>query len=416
VEKLRDILKQNLNSLHSVEFRDMDAESNFGCFELLAPTISKLAAICYVEDVAFRPIVFSNLRNVSINAYGEQIAQFFSVTHPLLEQVDLGDLGVWTNTGNVTLAQQPAIRYVTLNTKNNLANALLKAMNHKAVTHMKLYDSTECLDPDVIDLSSFSDLKQFHLIMDLILCPSIEDVLKQNKISSLKIINNLKLQPVLPYLSNLWHLSFPSLNEYTFSEILMKLPKLNSLEVHIMRMPFGSFTRLVNETPNSIKRIVIDSFSERNYQRIQIIHSLESIKIDYLGWISNMISGKVRWILFVISTLHVDEVHGRLINTTIHNLLSECFTTPWIRDNSFVTTIEYLVQQLKNTLEEVIETEKYLKVSYEEKKMILNSFNTMFNEKQLKEGCSKYPAMDLLMHRTREKRLNIINYWKESRR
>jgi hypothetical protein len=64
--------------------------------------------------------------------------------------------------------------------------------------------------------------------------------------------------------------------------------------------------------------------------------------------------------VFVISTLNIDEVDYSVLSAIVKKFLSECLTNAWLNKNLFIPPIHYLVQQLRSALNEVIKTDKYI--------------------------------------------------------
>jgi hypothetical protein len=401
-----EILKQSLNTLQCVWLKGLDTQTYAVCFELLAPIIPKLTLIPS-KKVTLKQIMFSKLTDVTINAYSHQIVQFFSVTHPLLTKIQLQEYETFEDI--TTLAQQPSIRYIATNASGNLTAALMKAVNQKVLTHIKLCCSQR-YQGTTIDLSSCTNLKLLQINISPNICFRIEDVLKQNKISSLSILHQYSIMSVLPYLSSLWYLNLSTLDESTFVQI-MKLPHLNTLHVNRVEIEsYGHFTKLLGFS--RIKNYSIKSFRGRKYQykQIHVIPHLESMRIEEPIRIYNAIvrrvdelSSAVQWILFVTSTLNVDTVDYGTLKLVVRKLLSECFTESWFKENVFITPINHVVQRLKNALNEVLEQpDKYLQINEMEQKMILDGFNnSIFDEKQLKDSYTRHPAVNHIIQEIR---------------
>jgi hypothetical protein len=378
-----DILQHNLNTLHTLDLWITHDTSN--CLELVAPTISNLT-INISNEVVLKQITFSQLRQIYISARLEQVVQFFSVTHPLLAKVNLIELDTHPPV-DISLAQQPSIRYITCGTSIQLMKALLKVVDHKVVVSIEVH--TEQLATNEIDLSSFSKLEKLNINPSN--CSNTENVMKQNNIlSCLTLSEEFNIQPVLSYLSNLRYLDVNTLDESTLSKV-MKLPLLNTLKVNTLTTTYEYFTKLLIESSN-IKNYSIGLFEENsvNHRMTYIIPPLKSLNIDLLNSYFYS-SGTTRWILFVTSTMNVHEVNYSVLERTTEELLSE-YKSKNQRPSNFtiLPIIQYLIKSLKN----IVETDKYLKLNNDlEKKMILDKFETLFQEKEN----TRHPVLEYLI-------------------
>jgi hypothetical protein len=364
----RYILKQNLNTLQSIKFNSLSIGSNLECIDLLAPTISTLS-LQFTDNIMLKQISFSQLRNVTIDGNGEQIEQFFSVTHPLLTKVNVNMVGTDVNLVGISLAQQYAIRYVNCRLSTNLMNALLNVVNHKLVTRFKwrVVGQQTHSSNSKVDLSPFSNLEQLDINPSL--CSNITEVLKQNNISSLTLSWNLSILALISYFSNLWYLSVNIMDEPVLTEV-MKLPLLNTLHVNMMIMPYGCFTRLVNRQ-SSIKSFSISTFRRTKFQRIHILPPLEYLNITEA--IMGNFNAEIQWILFVISTLNIEEVNYSGLRIITQQILSNI-----LRQKLIVEPIDYIIHHLKNTLNEILKDGRYLEINDIEKKIIEVRFETVF--------------------------------------
>jgi hypothetical protein len=393
------IVKQNLKTLDKVEIEEINEQTNFECFEALAPTLSTLTISIPKKIVQWKSVAFSKLRDVTIHAYGSHIEQFFSVTHPLLTKVDLYQKDKRRGTGRI-FAEQPSIKAVTANMSAQLINALLKVVNKKAVTHMIL--CTQKNNSKIIELSSFSNLECLSIEdTDSNDSSNIHDVLKNNMISSFTINMTFKLNPVLSYLHNLWELSVNTLDEATFSK-LMKLPRLNTLAVNVMRISYGNFTRLISEEVSNIKHYSITSFEIfESYSQIYVVPPLESLHTGSIVLPNKYgVGGAHQWIILVISTLNVDEVDYSVLNDITYQLLSECFTPSWMKRNIFISPVEFLMKHLRIALNDVFEpssTSMLANLNSQEMTIIKNRFENTLQKEQWKDTKTRHPALNYLI-------------------
>jgi hypothetical protein len=382
----RHILKQNLNTLHSVTLVSVDNQS-LDVIEMLAPTISTLA-IRMTEGVLSKQI-FSYLKELKINASGQQIMQFFSVTHPLLRKVHLRSYSKWDEFGDITLAQQSSIRYITSYVPNKLINAFLKVVNQTAIVLIELNQPRATKHDSSIDLSPFSNLKQLTVDIDLRNCCRNDTVPESE---------NYNIEPELPVFHYLWYLSVHTLDEYMLLEV-MKLPCLNTLHVTNLSTSYARLTNLLRYEPSSnIKNYSIESMEETNlnYETISIFPPLEYLNIGPLKMLDA--TNCEKWLYFVISTVDVDEVNYSALKHIVKDLLAEYFISDSVTPLNLLLTL--IIQQLQNTLNTVIEKDS--QESEQEKKVILDRFETMFDEKQLKESYRTHPAMKYLIGKARQ--------------
>jgi hypothetical protein len=190
----RDILKQSLKTLKSVNFDIVNQGYNAECFDCTAPIIISLNCVISVS-VVFKPVVFTNLRHLNLGAYCYQIGQFFSVTHPVLSSIDITELR--DGQTDSILAPQPAIRSFHYRSSGVvLLNKLLKIVDVNAVTELFFSVSNK----EIVELPCFTKLSTLTTRAK---CSGINQLLKTNQIRKLYTFGNINIKPLISYLTSL---------------------------------------------------------------------------------------------------------------------------------------------------------------------------------------------------------------------
>jgi hypothetical protein len=367
----RNILKQNLETLKYIEMLENLSGYDQESLDIIAPVVSHLVINIQSEKILYEPIVFSKLKYLNMTAESHFILSFFSVTHPLLTKVILNEQFGFNNNHsysmNIELAQQPSIRYFKF-TGLSILKEMLKMISSNSILKLSVfYSRFDCIQ---IDLPLVSNLELLEL--KNVQVTNMEQLLKQNAVSTLNLDGMFNLNPFTPYLSNIYNLTVHTLDQITLSQVL-KLPMLTKLFVSNMCMTFECFTTFVHH-PSALKEITIDYFESSmntNYP-VHVIAPLERLIVtneEY--YIAPLLSSSMQWLLFVISTLNVTTV------TYPRYLLDVVPKMKTVFMNFFQST-DYLVDIFKKEMQLAID-KNYLKVDDQEATMILKKLETIIN-------------------------------------
>jgi hypothetical protein len=384
-----DVLKKNLQTIRRVKMYldDYDIEG----FRCISPVLTYL----HVKLKTFKEsVTFSKLHTLKIIAKPNNLMKFFSVTHPLLTKVIVIEQGITTESRE--LAAQPSIssfHYIGMSTSS--INSLLKAMNPQLLHELSIHSAAEDHVISNIDLSGFCNLKS----IDLDAYPDVhfnkfDNVLKSNQLSSLKLIDSYDL--ALPCLSHLLYLKLKVLDKDTLLG-LMKLPNLRSITVEEMNITYSQFTQLTQES-NNIIDYIIDIFKSETVtpESIYIINNVKKLFIHNAQNNFALLDSE-KWIIYVVSTINVDEVNYESFNHVVKGILTHCFSRSiFNRKDIFLSPVELVIRKLKDALNEVME-KKYLNINDEEKTMIMNKFEAMFQMERIQDVNKIHPAMEKLL-------------------
>jgi hypothetical protein len=387
-----DILKQNLQTIHDVGISNYeDDKTKLACLASVAQSL-----IIRIRSIS-EPVVFSKLTSLKLHAKPDHIMTFFSVTHPLLIKVHVTE-----EVGEIEkicdLAVQPSVR--SLRCEGQIViNALLKVMKSESLKELFI-SFNDITKAPVIDLSGFCNLKSLTLGFDpAVYCENFSSVLQTNSLTSLELIKDCDLKPLLPYLSNLQCLHLYKVDKDTLVGI-MKLPNLVSLKVFTMALSYSQFTQLTME-PSNITDYDICLFSCSTVpgkEPIYIINNLERLDILNPQFVFEHKQCSEIWILLAASTMNIDRVDLSFI---LDGFMEECFSHSPFPSKDLFTLVQIVIETLKNALNTVIE-ENYLSMNENEKKMVLNMFETMFQMDQIQNMNKIHPAMKSLLTEIRD--------------
>jgi hypothetical protein len=392
-----EILKQNQTTLSWLQFfkvKKYDAR----CFECIAPTISYLTLDFSHREGEWKQIQFSNLRYLDLGAYRQQIMGFFSVSHPLLTEVKIHENPRYFGHDPVIdLVLQPSIRSIQYYGSAETFNKIAMAVHPEVLERLTLetYSATNQL----VDITRFSKL-ELLVLKSQELVADIAHIVKSNNLSVLRLPRPFDLVSTGANLSNLIDLELFSLNAESLS-MVMKIPKLHTLQVEKMDLSYPVFTRLAHQ-PCSIAVYVIEEFQycPLMTEAIHIIAPIENLsfgkKLHNLNSTSiGNLENLSHWILFMISTLNVNKISSYLTDSII-----ELFFGKPIRkydQNMFFSPALHIIDTIRSTLDRVLTDGHSLQVNDMEKEMIKKKFDEMLDIESMIDDDKVHPAISCLL-------------------
>jgi predicted XRE-type DNA-binding protein len=374
-----DLLK--MNTLQSVSFDWYTKEhSNMECIESIAPYISTLSVVS-MRWWNNKLIVFSKLQKVHLGGDAKWIAEFFKVTHPLLTNVSIEDrFGMEEDIQYQKFAPQPSVRIVKCRISPKLVTAILNAVTQEKLEQLEIEsDLTQ-----TIPTSGITNLKSL-IIHNFKSHSIVEDIVKRNNLHTLSLNSNAKfnLNPLWSYLQNLTDLKLYTIDEQTLSELL-KLPKINSLYVYVVDMPYSTFTRLTHELC-ALTEVTVSNFNlhyGRNKDPVYIIAPMERLTISVNANIPNIYLPRVQWILAIASTMNVLTVNYSVFMKNILTGILDTLKPLWKECDGLVSVEDCITYDLTKAWNEVLDR-NYIEVQDDEKTRVANYFKQMFQKQDI---------------------------------
>jgi hypothetical protein len=396
-----EILTENLHILKNIQFKEFPAKYNKECINCIIPIVETLS-MNLREKTMINPIEFPNLRELDISADVTQVKRFLSRSHPNLMNIKINIFS--RETQSHKLAVQPSVRSIQYTGPSELINEMLKQVVNadrikKLVICIDKNSDTSISSSFNVDISQFSQLEEFELNGTVLINHLVKK--NMNNLSTLIFSKECNLNPIVDYLSNLSYLKVHTMDLDTFTRV-MKLPRLNTLHVNTMQMTYATFTKWLHDwapthNPSSIREYNIGRFLEDDQkQPIYIIAPLKCLTINQPISISKNHSKIIEWLLFVASTIRVKTVDY----STVTNLAVSINDMPWNHNDILTSQAADLINELRKTLEYILEDNRYLVLDNMDRTLVINTFEKMFQKKQYRDYTKRHPAIDHLFKYT----------------
>jgi hypothetical protein len=342
ISSLTSLIQQNNQTLKMLKIERYEAEPE-KLFECIAPIISYLT-IRVDNDLLLKPKIFSRLRRLELLADAHQITSFFSVSHPLLQYIDITTTPQQSIIHPSRIVLQPAIKYCVYQGSATLLKSLLSNLG----IDLKHFESSV-----LVNLSRFSKLK--HLILQyqiIVNSRFLTEVIKKNRLTMLKLksITSKFIQVYRLSMRHLRYITLDSLDSFALYELL-RLPNLVHLKGEVFEGSFAKFTRTAANFED-ICNISIHTFDTialkgESIYLLPFMHKLcvSSILLETKSrcyWNYDM-----KWFLVLVSTMNVTKLKTtvsveKIVKSVFRFYSSSKYYSPY---DCFVDSLKYLFKE-----------------------------------------------------------------------